>query len=244
MDTSQASCSDFTNWQPIEPDLSKKLIIELVAKNKTEMCLKLLKQKKKSLIINYIKDNFSIPRSSKKKGSKIDSEIETSIGSPIAKHHESNHLSNFFEEKTNPEEPNLKKSCSDESCDVFTKDIKTNSLRDIKVSENETSKLSKVKSRAKKLVYNYSYKYSGSQYPNKVILEKLAIVTKAFTEHFNEEQHKKFMEISYELLEHTEINKHKLRMIHSDNIVVAICLIACKKIKIEKKLFVSVINEN
>ena len=85
----QISYSTLNNGGPIEPELSAKFIVDLIAKNKIELCLKMLKSKKKSLIMNYVKDIFPIPQISKKNSDtkKVDSEIETDIGSPVSNHH-------------------------------------------------------------------------------------------------------------------------------------------------------------
>ena len=230
-----------------EKEISAQYIIDLVTKNKTEMCLRLLKQKKKSLIMNYIKDSFPVPQFSKKNSisTKIDSEIDTDIDSPICKHQEDSNSHNFFEENLKSQVQILKRSLSDNSSELSTPNevYEISTLRYTQINHNETDK-NQFKTSSNKLLYNYSYKYAGLPLFNKVILEKLAILTKAFKPFINKEQNKRFMELCNGLQEHIEINKDKLKMLHSDNIVAAICLIACKMINCEKKLFMSVINAN
>ena len=94
----------------------------------------------------------------------------------------------------------MRRSLSDESRSLskLNEVEGTKSLRDIEITNNEAVE-NKITPKSKTLVYNYSYKYSGSQYPNKVILEKLAIVTKAFKKNFNEEQTNRFIEVCNEL---------------------------------------------
>ena len=48
--------SEFT-----DANMSNEFITHLIAKNKYEMCLRIINSKKKSLISNFIKDIFPVP---------------------------------------------------------------------------------------------------------------------------------------------------------------------------------------
>lgn len=150
MDISQISYPIFTNdCERINPYMSTKHIVELTTKNKTEMCLKLLKSKKKSLITNYIKDNFPMPTFSKKYSgsSRIDSEVETDIGSPKSERRENiknidicNFNPNFLDKKIKV--TTLKRSLSDDVLDLIRLDMiedeNSSEKENIEINKNET----------------------------------------------------------------------------------------------------------